>query len=272
MANNLDQTIKIAKEYKLLVLCARTRLNQEVKDRIIQLLHEDISWEYLIEISTQHKLNPLIYWNLSIIDSDLIDLDIMDQLKSLYNRTIQRNLLYLGELFNILEILNSQNINAVPYKGPVLAITSYKDISLREFVDIDIFVNKNNIPKLKTILISRGYKPQIQLKGLQEKIYLNSQRDYQFNNPQNNTNIEIHWNFIGLSFTYPTDNFSNPKNLKHIQIHNRDVLSLANEDMLLILCIHASGHLWERLSWICDISEFIQSNEDINWEDLIRKK
>jgi hypothetical protein len=179
--------------------------------------------------------------------------------------------LYLGELFNILKILESQNIKAIPYKGPVLAITSYKDISLREFVDIDIFVSKNNIPKLKTILISRGYKPQIQLTGLQEKIYLNSQRDYQFNNPQNNTNIEIHWNFIGLSFTYPTDNFSNPKNLKHIQIHNRDVLSLSSEDTLLVLCIHASGHLWERLSWICDISEFIQSNEDINWENLIEK-
>ena len=195
----------------------------------------------------------------------------MNQLKYLHNKTVQRNLLYLGELFNILEILKSQKIKAIPYKGPILAITSYKDISLREFVDIDIFVNKTNIPKLKAILISRGYKPQIQLKGIQEKIYLNSQRDYQFNNPQNNTNIEIHWNFIGLSFTYNSDIFSSPKNLKHIQVHNRDVLSLSSEDMLLVLCIHASGHLWERLSWICDISEFIQSNEDINWGDLIEK-
>jgi len=148
MGNNLDQTFKITNEYEILILCARTRFNQEIKDNIIQLLHENINWEYLIEISIHHKLNPLLYWNLNNIDSDLIDQNIMNQLKSLYNKTVQRNLLYLGELFNILKILESQNIKAIPYKGPVLAITSYKDISLREFVDIDIFVNKNNIPKL----------------------------------------------------------------------------------------------------------------------------
>ena len=37
-----------------------------------------------------------------------------------------------------------------------------------------------------------------------------------------------------------------------------------------MLCIHASGHYWDRLSWICDISELIQSH-DINWEYILEK-
>ena len=40
--------------------------------------------------------------------------------------------------------------------------------------------------------------------------------------------------------------------------------------MLLVLCIHASGHYWDRLSWICDVSELIQS-EDIDWEYILKK-
>ena len=39
--------------------------------------------------------------------------------------------------------------------------------------------------------------------------------------------------------------------------------------MLLILCLHTSGHLWERLSWICDINEFINSNKNMNWQYLM---
>lgn len=38
----------------------------------------------------------------------------------------------------------------------------------------------------------------------------------------------------------------------------------------MILCIHASGHIWQRLSWICDVAEFINTNE-IDWNNIINK-
>ena len=40
---------------------------------------------------------------------------------------------------------------------------------------------------------------------------------------------------------------------------------------LIILCIHAAKHDWNRLSWICDISEFINSNKNINWDEVLEK-
>ena len=265
-----DQSTKINNENKLLILCARTRLTSSIKHEITQLIKNGLDWDYLMKTSSRHKLDPLIYSNLNSINSEYIELKVMDKFKALYNLNIHKNLLYLGELFAILKILKSENICAIPYKGPVLAATAYGNLGLREFVDIDIFVSKKDIIKTRQVLISNGYEINKQIKGFKEKIYINTQRDYQFYNPTNDINIEIHWNFIGMSFTYPSDLFSNPKNLKNIKINNRNVLSLSSEDMLIILCIHASGHLWERLSWICDISEFIQ-NEYINWQCLIEK-
>jgi len=53
---------------------------------------------------------------------------------------------------------------------PILAITAYENLSLREFVDIDIFVSKKNILKMKNILISNGYKTQVKLK-LRRKLF-----------------------------------------------------------------------------------------------------
>ena len=40
--------------------------------------------------------------------------------------------------------------------------------------------------------------------------------------------------------------------------------------MFIILCIHASGHYWDRLSWICDVSELIQSHK-FDWDYIFKK-
>ena len=45
----------------------------------------------------------------------------------------------------------------------------------------------------------------------------------------------------------------------------------APEDLLLALCIHGSKHLWERLAWICDIAGLIESQQDLNWRQLIAR-
>ncbi len=76
----------------------------------------------------------------------------------------------------------------------------------------------------------------------QERKYLQSQREYKFINPETNINLEIHWNFVGLSFSGNWNHFQNPRNYQKTEM---DILSLKPEYMLLILCIHASGHIWE---------------------------
>ena len=64
MGNNLDQNIKITNEDKLLILCARTQLNPEIKSKLIKLLNGDLDWDYLIQMAFHHKIMPLLYWNL----------------------------------------------------------------------------------------------------------------------------------------------------------------------------------------------------------------
>ncbi|KAF5032916.1 putative nucleotidyltransferase [anaerobic digester metagenome] len=40
--------------------------------------------------------------------------------------------------------------------------------------------------------------------------------------------------------------------------------------MFILLCVHVAGHRWERLNWLCDISEMVKS-QDLKW-DLIFSK
>ena len=78
--------------------------------------------------------------------------------------------------------------------------------------------------------------------------------------------------FQGVSFSLSDDPgfFGYPENVEMVKVSNKVILSLSHDNMLLVSCIHASGHYWDRLSWICDISELIQSYE-MNWEYMLEK-
>jgi len=266
----LDQSLLITDEDKILLLCARTRKTSKIRSDIKKLLYNDLKWNYLINRASQHKLLPLLYWNLKEFEEKVPE-KILKSLKSNFNKNAKNNLLMLGELINLLNLFEKEKVNAIPYKGPLLAISAYKNLVLRQFDDIDIFINKNNILKVKEILLSNGYTPQFDLDGFKQRRFIQSQREYKFFNSENGINLEIQWQFQGVSFSISDDlGFTDPENIKIIEINNKRISSISPENMLLVLCIHASGHYWDRLSWICDVSELIQS-KNINWEYTIKK-
>lgn len=271
MGNNLDQNIKITNEDKLLILCARTQLTPEIKAKIIKILQKDLNWDYLAQRAFQHKLTPLLYWNLKEFQDEVPE-NVFKCLKEIFNRNTKKNLLMLGELLKLLNLFEKHGLNVIPYKGPLLAIYAYKNLALRQFDDLDIFVHKNDVFNVKEILISYGYNPQFELEGFKERRFIKSQREYKFNNPETTINLEVHWQFQGVSFSLSDDPgfLGDPENVEMINISNKEISSLSHENMLLVLGIHASQHLWERLSWICDISELIQSHE-MNWEYVLEK-
>ncbi len=56
-----------------------------------------------------------------------------------------------------MEFLGGSGIEAVPYKGPMLAVQAYGDIGLREFMDLDILVRHREIPKITEVMRENGY-------------------------------------------------------------------------------------------------------------------
>jgi len=271
MTNNLVQSIEITNEDKLLLLCARTQLNPEIKSKFKKLLEKDLDWDYLTQRAFQHKLTPLLYWNLKEFQEEVPE-NIFKSLKESFQENVKKNLLMLGELLKLLNLFEKHGLNVIPYKGPLLAIYAYKNLGLRQFDDLDIFIHKSDVLKVKEMLISYGYNPQFELKGFKERRFIESQREYKFKNPKTMISLEVHWQFQGVSFSLSDDPLflGDPENVEIVKISNKEISSLSPENMLLILCIHASGHYWDRLSWICDVSELIQSYE-INWEYILEK-
>lgn len=72
--------------------------------------------------------------------------------------TIARNIVLLEELEKILEKFNEKNIGVILLKGCSLLGRIYTDFSQREMEDIDLLIQGEDIPQIKGILSSLGYR------------------------------------------------------------------------------------------------------------------
>ena len=94
-------------------------------------------------------------------------------------------------------------LNAFTYKGPVLASQAYGNIGLREFGDIDIFIDKKDALKVKKLMIDNGYELYPPLNFKEDEYYLKLITEHRFINKNNGTIIEIKWKFEGDFFSFP---------------------------------------------------------------------
>lgn len=268
----MNSTIKLKPEDELLICCARTQMDSRTAKNVCNLVKKDLEWDYLLNMASIHSLRSLLYFQLSHLCSEDVPLDIMDNLRDYTNFNVRNNLLMLGELLKILKLIELEGIITVPYKGPMLAINMYGDLSLREFVDLDIFVDQKDVIKVKKILISSGYETKLNLNTKREAQYLKLQREYKFTNKDNGVSVEIQWNLALISLSFPKKRVFALNQIKtKSEINNQNILSFSDEDLLLILSLHSVTHLWDKLSLICDIAELIKNSKGLNWDKILEK-
>ena len=83
------------------------------------------------------------------------------QLIALYNRHLT------AELVRLTGLLKAAGVEAIAFKGPVLAAMAYGSIELRQFVDLDILVRQSDLPRIAEILTAEGYlSPHTRREGL----------------------------------------------------------------------------------------------------------
>ncbi len=263
----------VCPEMQLIICCARTQVDDANAERIKTLVRQaDIDWQNTIKNAYKHGLMPLLYTNLNAIAKEDIPEDVLNQLRSLFYTNTQRSLRLTGELVNLLRLLQENEISAVPYKGPVLTNLLYGNVALRQFCDLDILVQPEDVLKFKKLLIAQGYKPQIELTEAEEISYLQdkSKHTYNFFSDRKKILVEVHWR-ITPKYTSSIEAKHLWKNLQQTNFGGITISSLPVVEWLPILCVHASRHRWEKLNWLSDIAELIRRNPEINWEKVIQQ-
>jgi hypothetical protein len=270
-ANSDERKSRVEEE--LVLLCARTKVDEASSARIraITSSSNEIDWDYVYQLARRHSVIPLLYSQLSAIATANVPPHQLARFKENYRDNAARNAFLAAELCQILQAFEAEGIEAVPYKGPALAVYAYGSLALRRFVDLDILVRRADVLRAKELLTTRGFACGTPWTTTQQALLLRTQHNLPLSRDEGRLIVELHWEVASSLFASSLQAEDFWGRLQTMRLNNLTVRTLSAEDLLLSLCVHGSKHLWERLAWICDVAELVKRNADLNWDGLLER-
>ena len=256
-------------EFDLLRFCAGVNLTPERENQIAGVNLAAINWEEFFRMADHHGVLALTGKNLLSYARALPE-QVTRSLHAAYQSNAARNLWFAGELVRITEHFERRKIEAVPYKGPILAESVYGDLTLRSFNDLDFLLRAADFASAKQALAELGYQPSKQLRPDIQPLWLKFGYECSFDSAAGKYLVEMQWSLLPHFYAVDLDTEWLLARAVGASIGGRKTKTLYPEDLLLVLCLHAAKHLWMRLMWIADIAETMRT-QTINYQVLISR-
>lgn len=245
--------VSMVNENRVLRLCSTVTLDSANVDILNEIVNENLDWAYIVELSSINRVFPLLYRNLKAHCPARVPPSVLQQLKILCLTNVGRNLRLLAALFSVVDVLKSNDIDVLVFKGPALAADVYGDIGLRSFGDLDLLVSRSDLQKAILLLQSEGFEMDIDLSIEQyEKLVAKTHHAVMI---KDGAAIEIHWELSGRYFSKPVRFEDLADRAENIDVEGRSVKTLGPEDLLVYLCIHGCRHFWVQLESVCSVNE-----------------
>jgi hypothetical protein len=237
--------------------------------RIPQILQHGVDWERMVQLAQHHGLVPLVFRRLSA-EMDASRSPGLEALRQLDKSNAHRTLWLTLELLNIHRHLKSRGLEVLPYKGPVLAEMLYGNAAMRQFSDLDLLVRSGDLAAIKEALAELGYETGLQLEKAAERDYLKSGYEYTFDGARGRNLLELKWQILPRFYSVGFDVNEFFERTSVITIEGQRVRTLCDQDLMLVLCVHAAKHAWKQISWLCDIVQLAGSRQ-LDWAALQAK-
>jgi hypothetical protein len=232
--------------------------------QIEALAAKPLDWERFLYLGIGHGVAPLLYRSLNLIRPQSVPASVMERLRNQAQGIAGRNVLLATELLGLLDLFGAHGISAMPYKGPALACQVYGELRLRSFIDLDIIVRRNNLPKVRDLLAENHYEPQLKMTAGKQRAILRSECDEVFSGA-NGRILEVHWAITPPYFSFHLDTEDLFARAIKIDLLGQSVLAPSPEDLLLILTVNGAKDMWTRLEFICRVAELLHRYPEIQW-------
>jgi Uncharacterised nucleotidyltransferase len=253
-------------ELDLILACCGDDSDGSLSVRIQQILQRGVDWERLVQFTLHHGLVPVVFRRLSA-ENDASRSVGLEAFRQQDKVNAHRTLWLTLELLNIHRHLQARGLEALPYKGPVLAEMLYGNVTLRQFSDLDFLVRSGDLAKIKEALAELGYAPGLQLAQAAERDYLKSGYEYTFDGARGRNLLEIKWQILPRFYSIGFDVSDFFERAAVVTIDGQKLRTLCEQDLMLVLCVHAAKHAWKQISWLCDIVQLARSH-GLDWAEV----
>jgi len=229
---------------------------------------QKIDWPALRGLALRQGVLPLAFRRLEPLARGLIPAAEWDSWKHLNRINSRRNLRLAQRLVKISSSLESRGIRALPFKGPVLAVQAYGDLSSRQITDLDFLIRGEGVEGVLSLLTDSGYQAPLTLTARKKKLLARQGLDFWLSDGA--VQVDLHQQIPEgpPSFRLKETLW---ENLETVEILDRRISVLSPENTVLLLLIHGCEHGWDCLKVIFDLAYFIEAHPRIEWEQVRRQ-
>jgi hypothetical protein len=258
---------EISREAEFLLGCVSAYATGARAGRVAELAVCDLDWELLVRMARWHAVAPILYRALAGCP-ERVPAAILDNLHGRFRANAMRNAYLARELVQITSLLKEKGVPVIAFKGPVLARAAYGDLSLREFVDLDILVRPSDLGMTRDFLFSQGYRSRYSGLGEKERGFF-LWCEEAFGNKDGLVCVDVHWQMNPQYFAYAPEGDVLWRRTVPVELQGGTVSTLSTPDLLLHLCVHGAKHGWTTLGWICDVAVLACRNPGLEWSRMI---
>ncbi|MEI6055077.1 MAG: nucleotidyltransferase family protein [Lentisphaerota bacterium] len=227
-------------------------------------LPEEI-WESVYKLTRLYNLLPLIFHKIKQLKLALPE-KTESKFKKDYLWFVSKDLQRKKQLYELIKLLNENDIDHILLKGSHIAETIYKNSALRTMSDIDILINKADFEKAYKTLSKEGYRNSTSNIADSELL---PYKDKHFNPliKDGCIPVEFHWN-IHRAYDYNKIQ-SLWKRAVSVNINSLKTKVLSTEDLLIHICVHkgCDDDFISSLVMLSDIKE-IESTITLDWDKV----
>jgi len=214
-----------------------------------------------------HKVAPAVYLHLK--DADGVPPEILAPMHERYQQQIVRQLKVQADLAFLATTLNDANLAWAAMKGPVLSERLWARPDLRQYIDLDILVDRRSFGRVVEALLSAGAE---MVDRNWELIARQVRAEISLQLP-NGTALDLHWHLVNSAqlrqqFTFRTDEMLD--RAVQMKIGDTVVPALGPIDTLLHLGYHTAHSGGHRLMWLKDV-ERATADQDLDWAATLRQ-
>jgi Uncharacterised nucleotidyltransferase len=256
-------------EDNLIMACAASVVMEDRRLALRRLANECRDWTFVVEACRAHGVGSLVCFTLETHAPDLVPRKIREIMQARFQANARRNLLLTQELLSLIQEFRQNGIKVIPFKGPLLAITAYGNVALREFLDLDILVQKKDFHHARELLVARGCRQPAAQIGQPTEEYFKSQLGCDYIRADGLVALELHWSFVQKWLGFCVDLDTIWATSQPVKVGKEEVLNLPTDITLLYLCAHGAKHRWSRLCWVVDVAEILRARPELNWEKIL---
>lgn|GEM_PF-615774 len=189
-------------------------------------------------------------------------IEVMQGLNAEISHRAGFNLAVYQRMLELQRLFGGAGLTPVFYKGLLLGLDLYGDLTTRFVSDIDILIRKTDFPKMRNMLLAQGYAEAYPYPQQYEEYYLKHTREAMFTKRDRMgipVSVELQWAPMSANYGLPDNDRYFLHHTMQKEMAGGHFTTVKPEQQILLLFIHHGiGDLWRSLRNVTDIAGFLQ--------------